>query len=146
MEFSMEQNFLFYELLADIASILEFDWVLKAFYCGTRLKWNTPNCLLVVIKNDETSRFLAEINHSLGATGTACLFSKIDHNFGPYSQQNKPYNYHYKVITDRVYEKFKNDWSKLADESWIHSNNPYVPGIELNLDVITRIHQMKAFL
>lgn len=145
MKISNEQMITLYECLKDCRSILSFRDPLKVFYCGTRLKWSTPNCLLIVVKDDATNRYNEEMNSDIGCCGNSYIDSRWDKRHPPWSPPNKPYTYNYKVITDKTYEAIKDDWNKLADESWLYSgNSDYIPGIDIT-ESIHRIWKLRSF-
>jgi hypothetical protein len=141
---TIEQYIHWHKCLSEIAHILEFDKIVKAFYYGKRRKWGTPTCLLVVIEEDLNNRFIEDMCCEGGSTGSAYLVDKetgkclTDSN--PWGEENKKNTFHYKVITNRVYDQIKNDHNKLANDSWISGY-----GFEIDLDLMKRYYDAKAF-
>ena len=141
---SIEDQLILYECVVESARICEFNSFNMVFYCGTRLKWGTPNALLIVIEDDPNNRFYAEMSCEGGARGTAYLDKPRPH--GANHPDFKKYHFHKKVITQTVYDALDGDWTRLADESWIYPKNmKYIPGIDIT-DTIERYHNLKIFL
>lgn len=140
----VEKQIILYECVIETAQILEFETFIRVFYCGTRLKWSTPNALLIVIEEDQNNRFYQDMSCEGGCTGSAYL-NKPYGASGPWAPDNKHHTFHYKVITDRVYDALNNDWAKLADESWLYpKNNKYIPGIDIT-ETIQRHYDLRIF-
>jgi hypothetical protein len=134
-----------YECVVEVATSLEFDTFNRIYYCGTRLKWTTPNALLIVIEDNPYNRFYEEMACEDGACGTNYLVKPLGPG-GPYSIANKHNTFHYKVIAQTVYDALNNDWDRIADESWIYPKNmEYIPGIEIT-DQIIKYHNLAAFI
>lgn len=130
---SEEHQLILYKSVMEIAKICEFNTFNKVFYCGTRLKWVTPNTLLIIIDEDPDNRFYLEMSSEKGST---CFFYLNHYRDGC----------HFKVITQKVYDYLKTDWCRLADKSWVYPENmKYIPGIDIT-NIIKRYHNIKAFL
>jgi hypothetical protein len=149
LEPTSEQYIHWYKCLSEITNILEFDKIIKAFYCGKRIKWGIPNCFLVVIEEDRNNRFFEEMSCEGGSTGSGYLIDKktgkcLGGNL-PWGHDNRKNAFHYKVITDIVYDQLKNDWSKLNDDSW-HQAVGNIGGVEIDLELMKRFYDNKTFI
>jgi hypothetical protein len=144
MKLSAEKQIILYECLVETAQMLGFDVIEKAFYCGTSRKWGIPNTLIIVVPEDTENMFFPEMSCESGSHGQAYLTTR-KRGINPWGPENKPNTFRYKVITDRVYEHIKNDWTRLVDDRWQHINS-IVPGIELDIDLLFRHNKLKAFL
>ena len=140
----IEKQITLYECVIEISKTLHFSELIKVFYCGTRLKWSTPNATLIVVPGNEENLFYHEMNSEIGCCGSSYL-NKPYGPGGPWSSENKHNTFTYKVITDKVYNSLQNDWVKLADKSWQHKNNSFIPGIDIT-DSVLRFYNLKAFL
>lgn len=140
---SIEKQLLLYDCLLETMQILNLNSFNKIFYCGSRLKYNIPNTLLIIVDDDVDNIYFNEINCEEGARGSAYLNkSRIG---SPWDIQNRKFTFHYKVISQLIYDRLNNDWNKLADESWIYLGNmEYIPGIDIT-DSMQRYYQLKCF-
>lgn len=149
MEPTIEQYIHWYKCLSEIAHILEFDKIIKAFYGGIRFKHKIPTCLLVVVEADLNNRFFEEMSCEGGCTGAAYLVNKETNKClvdgSPWGPENKKNTFHYKVITDRVYSHIKDDWNKLKDSTWASTPILRMPGHEIDLDLMGRYYNAKVF-
>lgn len=134
-----------YECVCETAKILEFDSFNKVYFCGTRLKYGIPNCLLIVVDELPGNRFYDEMINEGGCTGGGYLLNKPGHAY-PWMPAYRIYHFHYKVITKAVFDGLKNDWNRIADESWIYSGNMnFIPGIDIT-DMMLKYNNLRAFL
>jgi hypothetical protein len=134
---SIEHQIILYECVVEAAKINEFNSFNMVFYCGTRLKWSTPNALLIVIEDDPNNRFYADMSCEGGSRGTAYCSDLADF---------KKYHFYFKIITQTVYDALNGNWNRLADESWIYPGNmKYIPGIDIT-ETIQRYHNLRIFL
>lgn len=146
MIISPEKYVLLSECLIEIGTICHINQISKSFYCGTRLKWGTPNCLLVIMETDSNNPLFEDTNTVRGCCGSAYLTNKPEFAGGPWAQNNKWKTFHYKVITQHIYDQCKGDWNLLADDSWLYpGNSQWIPGVEVDWQLANKYLKMKAF-
>ncbi len=136
---------LLHEMLQETAIILEFpiENVLNVFYCGRAQKWGLPTTLLVIIKDDDDNRFHDEMSTPDGSGGSCYLSKRIDKNHSGWSGYNRPYQFRYRVLFERVFNGVAS-YNVIFDNEWVSDNNPYKGGLSI-LEEMQRLDELIAF-
>lgn len=141
-----ERILLLYEMLQETSDTLEFplEDVINCFYCGVGAKWGLPTTLLIIIKDDDTNRFHQEMSTIDGATGSMYLEKRVNKSIGVWTKPNKPYQFRYRVLFERVFNGVAT-YNVIFDHEWVNDNDPYKGGLSILSDM-QRLDELMAFI
>lgn len=135
-ELSLDNLIILYQCMLNVLQKFKINNYIKVFYCGKSLCWGNPSRLLIIVKENEY--YFDEWESEFGIDGKSYLDELVVGSH--WHSRNDKYFYHYKIISNTLFNKLNNDWNNLIiNESWIY------PGIDITKK-ISKIEKIKAFI